>query len=178
MTVPLDPLPLDGFASGGKGALPEEDGAIPESTGEIIAFILDRYHKVHRDELPTLIALARKVESVHASHPEVPNGLADFLDEMADSLEMHMQKEEQILFPLFASGGHPMIGHPVAMMRAEHSDHMDNLATLAGLTGGFKLPEDACATWRALYAGVAKLADDLTGHIRVENEVLFPRFGA
>ncbi len=178
MTLPPDPLPLNGFASGGKGALPDEEGAIPESTGEIIALILDRYHNVHRDELPALIALARKVESDHASHPGVPNGLADFLEEMADSLETHMQKEEQILFPLFASGGHPMIEHPVAMMRAEHSDHMENLAALAGLTGGLKLPEDACASWRALYAGVAKLADDLTGHIRVENEVLFPRFGA
>ncbi len=178
MTLPLDPLPSSGFASGSKGALPDEDEAIPDSTGEIIAFILNRYHNVHRDELPALIALARKVESAHASHPEVPNGLADFLEEVADSLETHMQKEEQVLFPMIERGGHPMIGHPIAMMRAEHDDHMENLAALAGLTGGFKLPEDACGSWRALYAGLAKLSADIERHIGVENNVLFPRFGA
>lgn len=177
MTLPLDP-PSSGSASGGKAALPDEDEVIPDSTGEIITFILDRYHKVHREELPALIALARKVEGVHASHPEVPNGLANFLEEMADSLEMHMQKEEQVLFPLIAGGGHPMIGHPIAMMRHEHNDHIENLAALAGLAGDFKLPEGACASWQALYAGLAKLSADIERHIGVENNVLFPRFDA
>ena len=178
MTLPLDPLPSNGFASGSKGSLPDENEAIPDSTDEIIAFILDRYHKVHRAELPALIALARNVESVRASHPEVPNGLADFLEAMADSLEMHMQKEEQVLFPMIAGGGNPMIGHPIAMMRHEHSDHMENLAALDGITGGFRLPEDACDSWRALYAGLGKLSADVERHIDVENNVLFPRFGA
>jgi len=174
MALPVELLPSEAFAN----SIDYEDGAIPAGTGDIIAFILERYHQVHRDEFPGLIALARQVESIHANHPEVPRGLAEFLEEMADSLETHMQKEEQILFPLLAGGGHPMIGHPIAMMRAEHDDHTENLAALAGLTGGLKLPEGACASWQALYAGLAKLADDLTGHIRVENEVLFPRFGA
>jgi regulator of cell morphogenesis and NO signaling len=174
MALPVEPLPSEAFANSSD----YEDEAIPTGTGDIIAFILERYHRVHRDEFPGLIALARKVESVHANHPEVPHGLANFLEEMADSLETHMQKEEQILFPLVASGGHPMIVHPIEMMRAEHAEHTENLAALAGLTGGFNLPRDACASWQALYAGLAKLSADLTGHIRVENEILFPRFGA
>ena len=40
------------------------------------------------------------------------------------------------------------------------------------------LPDSACNSWRALYAGLAKLADDLTEHIHIENNVLFPRFEA
>ena len=31
-------------------------------------------------------------------------------------------------------------------------------------------------SWRALYAGVRKLSDDLTNHIHIENNILFPRF--
>jgi len=159
-------------------SLPGEDRAIPDGTSDIVAFLIDRYHMVHREELPRLIALARKVESVHGGHSEAPHGLGDFLHEMADSLETHMQKEEQVLFPLFASGGHPMIGHPIAMMRAEHDDHTDHLSALAGLANGFQPPQDACSSWRALYSGLAKLSGDLTEHIRIENEILFPRFGA
>ncbi len=40
----------------------------------------------------------------------------------------------------------------------------------------FQLPADACGSWRSLYAGVEKFADDLATHIRIENEILFPRF--
>ncbi|MGO8952324.1 MAG: hemerythrin domain-containing protein [Rhodomicrobium sp.] len=177
MTFPHDEHPSNGFAGSCEGSLCENSG-LPDSTSDLIAFILDRYHAVHRKELPGLIVLARKVESVHAGHPDVPVGLADFLAAMADSLEDHMQKEEQILFPLFASGGHPMIAHPIAMMRAEHKDHTENLAALAGLAGAFTLPDGACDSWRALYAGLIKLSDDLAAHIRAENESLFPRFSA
>ena len=161
-----------------KVATPPRDETIPESTGEIIAYILERFHSGHRRDLPGLIVLARKVESVHGNHPEAPEGLADFLDDVADSLEEHMQKEEQILFPMLRNGGHPMISHPIGMMRMEHDDHVINLGKLLVLTNGLKAPEGACGSWRALYDGLGELSAELKEHIRVENEILFPRFGA
>ncbi len=89
-----------------------------------------------------------------------------------------MQKEEHVLFPLMANGGHPMIMHPIRAMRADHDDHAQNLAVLTELTGDFRPPEYACTSWCILYDGLAKLTADLNAHIRAENEVLFPRFGA
>jgi regulator of cell morphogenesis and NO signaling len=44
------------------------------------------------------------------------------------------------------------------------------------LTGDLTLPAEACNTWRALYAGLAKFAEDLTEHIHLENNILFPKF--
>ncbi len=173
-------LPLQSSSSIGDGQLatPPHDAQIPESTGEIIAYILQRFHDGHRRDLPGLIVLARKVESVHGEHPEAPKGLADFLDEVAESLDEHMQKEEQILFPMLRNGGHPMIGHPIGMMRMEHDDHVRNLANLLTLTNGLKAPEGACGSWSALYEGLGELSAELKEHIRVENDILFPRFGA
>ncbi len=168
MTLPLQTPP----------AGDDSHGDIPESTGELIAYIIERYHTGHRRDLPGLIVLARKVESVHGQHPEAPNGLADFLDEMAESLEEHMQKEEQILFPMLRSGGHPMIGHPIAMMRAEHDDHASHLDNLLALTNALQAPQEACGSWRALYEGLRELSAELSEHIRIENEILFPRFAA
>ncbi len=175
MTLPLQPSSLIGDS---QAATPSHGSTIPESTGELIATIIERFHNGHRRDLPGLIVLARKVESVHGSHPEAPKGLADFLDEVAESLEGHMQKEEQILFPMLRNGGHPMIGHPIAMMRMEHDDHTSNLDNLLALTNGLKAPEGACGSWRALYEGLGELSAELKEHIRIENEVLFPRFGA
>ena len=154
------------------------DETIPESTGELIAYILTRFHEGHRRDLPGLIVLARKVESVHGNHLEAPHGLADFLDEVLEGLEEHMQKEEQILFPMLKNGGHPMISHPIAMMRMEHDDHASNLDNILALTNGLKAPEGACGSWRGLYEGLRDLRAELKEHIRIENEILFPRFGA
>ena len=155
-----------------------QGGEVPASTAELIALIQTRYHEVHRRELPELVRLARRVEAVHRDKPECPHGLADLLDTMSAEMEDHMQKEEQILFPMMVRGGAPMIGHPIAIMRHEHDSHGEHLKALDALTHGATPPEGACNTWRALYAGIRKLEDDLMQHIHLENNVLFPRFGA
>lgn len=150
----------------------------PEATDELIAMIETRYHAVHRAELPELVRLARRVEAVHKANPAVPSGLADLLETMTAELVEHMQKEEQVLFPLMRRGGHPMIRQPISMMLAEHDDHGVHLRELERLTNDFLTPADACSTWRALYAGASKFADDLMQHIHTENNVLFPRFAS
>jgi regulator of cell morphogenesis and NO signaling len=157
-------------------SLSSGSNALPESVEDLIQLILNRYHEVHRRELPELRRLAQRVEQVHADHPAVPKGLADVLARMQGELESHMQKEEQILFPLMLAGGSPMIVHPIAMMRHEHDEAGEDLKAVSELTGDLTLPAEACNTWRALYAGLAKFAEDLTEHIHIENNILFPKF--
>jgi regulator of cell morphogenesis and NO signaling len=169
----LDPAAIEAELA---GLAPSRD-ALPESTDDLIAHILERYHQVHRREMPELRALAKRVEAVHAEHPAVPKGLSDLLGRMHANMESHMQKEEQILFPLMRAGGNPMIVHPIGMMRHEHDEHGVELRTIAKVTNELTPPEDACNSWRALYAGLGKFAEDLTEHIHIENNILFPRFG-
>lgn len=157
-------------------ALSSSDAALPQSTAALIDLIEQRYHATHRRELPELIALARRVERVHAGKPDVPVGLADLLTTMQAELLDHMAKEENVLFPMMRRGGHPMIAQPIAMMRDEHDDHGEHLEAMDHLTQRGQPPEDACNTWRALYAGTRKLAEDLTEHVHIENNILFPRF--
>lgn len=145
---------------------------------DLIDHIMEAFHAVHRAELPELERLARKVEAVHADHPECPTGLADLIAEMGAELEAHMQKEEQVLFPMMRAGGHPMIVHPIAMMRSEHVMHGDNLERLKTTAQNFVLPKDGCGTWVQLYVGLEKLYADLSAHIETENSDLFTRFAA
>lgn len=151
-----------------------EDFALADTRG-LIEHVLSRFHEAHRRELPDLIALAQRVEGVHADHPAVPKGLARFLERVGHELESHMAKEEQILFPMMRAG-HPAAPGPISVMRSEHVDHGVSLAALAALTHNMQPPEDACGSWRALYTGVRKLSDDLVEHIHTENYSLFPRF--
>jgi regulator of cell morphogenesis and NO signaling len=152
--------------------------AAPQESAALVDHIIARYHDTHRRELPELIELARKVEKVHAKRSDVPRGLADLLERMSTELQQHMAKEELILFPAMKQSMAAGLDMPIARMRHEHDDHGAHLRELDRLTNSITVPADACRTWQALYAGLAKLTDELMEHIHLENNVLFPRFSA
>ena len=143
---------------------------------ELVEHIIARYHEVHREQLPELIRMARRVEAVHRDNPNTPHGLADALETMEQELLMHMHKEEAVLFPMLRAGGNSFVSQPIAMMRHEHNDHGEALEHLASLTNDITPPMGACNTWRALYTGLAQLREDLINHIHLENNILFPQF--
>ena len=145
-------------------------------TTSLIDHILERYHETHRAQLPVLIALAERVERVHAAHPQAPEGLTELLMEIAADLEQHQQKEEQILFPMMRLGGTPMIGFPLRRMMVEHDEVEVRLLALKALTDDFTPPSGACGTWRRLYEEALIFHQDLTEHMRLENDALFPRY--
>lgn len=148
----------------------------PDDSLALIDHILARFHEVHRDELEWLIPLAQKVEMVHGDHEDAPHGLTEALIALANDLDDHMLKEEQVLFPMMRSGGHPMIAHPITAMRADHDEADRLLQAVFKVTGDLTLPEGACRSWTALYTGLRKFSDDLAEHMRLENDVLFPRY--
>ena len=156
----------------------ERGSEAPETTAPaaLIDHILERYHAVHRAQLPELIKMARRVEAVHRDNPQVPTGLADLLEAIEREMLEHMEKEEGVLFPILKAGGNPFVVHPIGMMRSEHISHGAQLDRLNAMTQDATAPEGACNTWRALYTGIAQLTDDLINHIHLENNVLFPQF--
>ena len=156
----------------------ERGSEAPETTAPaaLIDHILERYHAVHRAQLPELIKMARRVEAVHRDNPQVPTGLADLLEAIEREMLEHMEKEKGVLFPILKAGGNPFVVHPIGMMRSEHISHGAQLDRLNALTQDATPPEGACNTWRALYTGIAQLNDDLINHIHLENNVLFPQF--
>lgn len=94
---------LETLAASGNAASSKLD------TASMIRDILTRYHEVHRRELPELFKLACKVEAVHGDHLLAPHGLADTLQEMIGELEVHMKKEELVLFPaMLRNTGYPL----------------------------------------------------------------------
>lgn len=146
------------------------------SQAELADHIEGHYHAGLRRDLPPLIEAARKVERVHASKPAVPAGLADVLAEFFGEMQSHMAKEEQILFPMLRRGVRgPGVAMPIQVMEHEHDAHGVQLARIRELTGDLRIPPHACATWTALYRGLAAIEAELMAHIHLENHVLFAR---
>jgi regulator of cell morphogenesis and NO signaling len=156
-------------STGADDAVPWETAPLPA----LVDHIETQYHAALRRDVPALIDAARRVERVHASKPD-PAGLAEHLAAFWAELQAHMEKEEQVLFPLIRRGA-PGVDAPVRIMQQEHVEHSHDLRRIRELTGDLEIPQLACATWTALYHGLAKLEEDLMHHIHLENNVLFAR---
>lgn len=154
---------------------PAPSGWQDEPLPELIDFIVAQYHNGHRQEIVRLVEMAQRVEAVHGDKASCPNGLAALVATMREELEQHMQKEEQILFPMLRAGRGADANAPIRVMEAEHEDHAANLERVRALTKDFVPPEEACGTWRALYLGLADFEMELMRHVHLENHVLFPR---
>ena len=141
--------------------------------GELVDYIVANFHERHREQLPELIRLSRRVEHVHADRPDCPAGLADALEGLRQELESHMMKEEQVLFPLLVRGLNGPARAPVSVMRFEHGQHLNSLGLINLMTRNLSLPENACGTWRNLYGALEQFNNDLIQHIQLENDVLF-----
>lgn len=172
----------------GETSATEIPGADAKLT-DLIRYIVDKYHADLRVELPRLGQMAAKVLDVHgARFPEMLPALFATFRGLREELEMHMMKEERVLFPYverleamaerserLPASPFGSIQAPIGMMEHEHDDAAKALATLRRLTGGYTPPADACNTFRGLYHGLEELEKALHEHIHLENNVVFPR---
>lgn len=157
--------------------------------GELIDHIVSTHHAYLKRELAPLGARLDKVYRVYnEKYGETLPGLPEVFGALRDELEMHLQKEEMILFPVIADyeaavrSGAPLpgtpfgtVGHPIRMMEHEHDNAGAALAQIRRITSDYAVPDYACVTYRSLMAGLAELEQDLHMHIHLENNILFPR---
>ena len=65
--------------------------------------------------------------------------------------------------------------NPVRMMMQEHDGAGYALRSLHTITNDYRVPEDACISYRTLYQALQGFEADLHQHIHMENNILFPR---
>lgn len=154
------------------------------SLGELADHIEKTHHALMKRELPRMAELIARVARVHGSqHPEIVK-VEEIFHHFRAELEQHMQKEEQILFPIcrqlesatslpaFHCGS---ICNPIRVMESEHNDAGAAMRAFRQLTNGYTLPEGVCRSYQAMLAGLADIESDMHQHVHKENNILFPR---
>lgn len=154
----------------------------------LIDFIVNNHHAYVSKSIPFLYELGNKVSAVHGSqHPELIQ-INQHLQSMLQELSLHMRKEEVILFPYIKSlvnasrnnispeaAPFGSIGNPIHQMEEEHTNAGDAFVDIKRLSNHYTVPEDACNSYRILYAKLAEFEQDLQQHIHLENNILFPK---
>ena len=152
---------------------------------DLIGHIVARHHAYLKSELPRVTELFAKVVRAHGEREPRLWEVKEVFEILQEELESHLMKEELILFPAIArleagdgSGAPCSIEHPIARMEYEHESAGRALAQIRHLTLDYYIPEEACNTYRALFAALIELEADLHQHIHLENNILFPRAAA
>ncbi len=152
-------------------------------------YIVNTHHSYVKKMIPDVRSYAEKVAKVHgAHHPELLQ-INKLAQEVCDEMAAHMVKEETILFPyvkqLVASknngnnkvefGNISSIETPINMMEMEHEVVGNNMDKIREISNNYKLPEEACASYKYLFKTLDEFEDDLHIHVHLENNILFPK---
>ena len=155
-----------------------------ESMTSLVDHIVATHHAYLREEFPRLTKMTEKVVQVHGERHSELAEVRDVFAALRAELDIHMQKEEEVLFPMIkqldsgVTGAASLCGTiaaPIRMMEHEHDSAGDALGRLRRLTDDFAIPADACNTYRVMLDGLATLEADLHQHIHKENNILFPK---
>ena len=148
---------------------------------QLVRHIVTVCHNGLRAAMPRLKALAQEVAETHGwAYPHLLE-VASILRRIDAEMHPHMQKEEDVLFPLFVSLEQgPMlqaatVGVAIGLLTSEHENTSHNLALLRDLTDGYYLPEGASASFCALYTDLAQLEAQTRSNARLEEKILFRR---
>ena len=148
----------------------------------IMEHIISNYHRVSEEELSMLSPYVTKVSRVHGdNHPELLK-VNELFYEFKKELLKHMEKEEAIVFPLIKQiidGTVENRKEAIAMiveLEKEHDHAGEILRQIREVTSDYKLPLDACGTYRLVYARLEALEELTFMHVHLENNILFPRY--
>ncbi|MEP2670226.1 MAG: iron-sulfur cluster repair di-iron protein [Cyclobacteriaceae bacterium] len=153
----------------------------------LVDYIVNNHHKYVTSAIPFLDELSIKVARVHGDrHPELIE-IEQYTQEVIEELTMHMHKEEAILFPYIKKLAEAKrnsvsitpppfgtIANPINMMEAEHTSVGSAMESIESLSSSFTPPQDACMSYRVLFAKLQEFLNDLHQHIHLENNILFP----
>ena len=155
---------------------------------KLIDYIIKVHHSYVLEAIPLIIQYSDKVAKVHGHHYEEVVKINELFHTVAEELLQHMQKEEKILFPyildlvkadnddlILSSAPFGSVQNPIQMMNKEHETAGNILKEISNLANSYTPPDEACNTFRALYASLEEFEQDLHLHIHLENNILFPK---
>ena len=155
---------------------------------ELCDLIVARHHAYLHRALPLIRAELARMADADGAPAGTVAGTRDAFELLAQSVQAHLAKEENLLFPALEALAEadregrarpalafPTVLHPIRVMEAEHARIEAALDRLQGMTHAFTASDGASERWRHCLADLSRLDADLREHHRTENEVLFPR---
>jgi regulator of cell morphogenesis and NO signaling len=166
----------------------EDQNWIEMPVSELTRHIRQKHHHYVREAIYRTQPLLGKVISKHATNHAELDKIGRLFTEVSKEMIMHMQKEEQVLFPYIdalerAASTHEAVElpffqtvkNPIHAMMKEHDAAGNLVKQIRELTSDYTAPAGSCNSFNAPYEALREFEMDLHQHVHLENNVLFPR---
>ena len=185
--VPAEDI-LKRLRENGRDITPEDANWTSAPLSDLTRHIREKHHRYVRQAIVRIQPLLDKVGAKHGkNHPEIAD-IQRLFTEVGREMIMHMQKEEQILFPYIdalekAASAHgsveppffQTVRNPIHAMMKEHDAAGELVKQIRTTSSEYTAPADACPSYKALYQDLREFELDLHHHVHLENNILFPR---
>ena len=157
---------------------------------QLISHIVTTHHYYVRNSMPVILGQLQKLVSKHGERYPHLNRVLQLFNNVKYEMDIHMLKEEQILFPRIKEVcrlstpnkeiNYPAayINNPIYVMEKEHDEAGQSLFEIRELTSNYTPPLDACTTHRVCLDSLKAFEADLHQHVHLENNILFPMASA
>ncbi len=150
---------------------------------ELIGYILTHHHFYVKQAMPQILRHLEKVATKHGDNFLYMKKVFSIFQEVNIEMLHHMQKQEQILFPMIKTAAEATSNNAEALkerlsmiivvMENEHKSAGRSIAEIRTLTNNYEPPFDACNTFRVCLAELKDFEEDLHKHVHLENNILF-----
>jgi regulator of cell morphogenesis and NO signaling len=152
-------------------------------------YIVNVHHSYLKNAMPEIKELLKVFVAEHINKYPALSELEIEYNKLYKEVFPHMKQEEEILFPYIKQIYHAYSGKesyasllvrtlrkPVEeVMKKEHESAMKHLHRFRALTNDYITPAIACLSHKVNYAKLRELDNDLSQHIHLENNILFPK---
>jgi regulator of cell morphogenesis and NO signaling len=152
-------------------------------------YIVNVHHHYLRNALPRVQDYVDRFAQGHRNKFVYLDELQESVRQMGRNFIPHLKHEEEIIFPYIRQIGHAYynkepyasllvrtLRKPVEeIMESEHLSTATALNRMRELTSNYTAPENACLSHKVTFAKLREVDNDLTQHIHLENDILFPR---
>lgn len=152
------------------------------STQQLISYIVVTHHSYLYKTLPELSRYLAKILRTHrAKHPELQQ-VYNLYNDFKIEIEQHVINEEEVIFPMIQEfEQNPLTKNLKSLVNTfntleqEHLTNLEILGNIREVTMNYKIPADACLSYKLAFVKLQELEADLREHMRIENELLLPR---
>ncbi|QXP62152.1 DUF542 domain-containing protein [Polaribacter sp. HaHaR_3_91] len=153
----------------------------------LIDFLVNIQHEYKEENILLLKEYGEKVAAIYGEEYKELIEVNLLILKVADNILEHMKNEERIIFPyikklidantkkIVTNTSNSPLNIPIDIIEDDHEKVSKTFKKIAKLTNNYKIPENACISFKVLYLKLQQFEELLNNHIHIENNILFPK---
>lgn len=146
----------------------------------LMDYIFHNHHSFIREKGPDIIIYLNKIQKIHGvKHPELKE-IYELFNEIHEEILIHLIEEEKnfIIEKPYSESNEIQKQNLIRTIKSALDEHElvgQKIKKIISLSNQYKLPIDACSTYKIAFFELKNYIEDLFIHIHLENNVLFPK---